>query len=119
MGQPLPSGACPVRSDEELMLKCPPRAPALGTGWIVFCAFCNCAGWVLSALHRLNATGYAIACMFGLAAIVICRKRIFPEGFRGLNLRKLRGRFRRLFPLGFLTLAALAILGGVLHGPRT
>src|SRR5882762_4205679 len=100
------------------MLKCPPRAPALVTGWIVFCAFCNCAGWVLSALHKLNAGGYAVVFSLGLAATALWRKRIFPEGFRGLNLRKLRGRFRRLFPLGFLALAALAILGGALHAPN-
>jgi hypothetical protein len=35
-----------------------------------------------------------------------------------MNVRKLRARFRRLFPLSFLVLAALAILGGLLHPPN-
>src|SRR5205807_1785258 len=33
------------------------------------------------------------------------------------NVRKQRGRFRRLFPLLFFTVAALAILGGCIHAP--
>ena len=35
----------------------------------------------------------------------------------GWNLRKQRRRFRRTFPLAFLILALLAILGGALHPP--
>jgi len=99
------------------MSKCPARAPAFLAAWIILCAFCSCTGWILSALHRLNAVGYAIAFGLGFAALITWRHRIFPEHFRPFSLARFRRRFRRLFPLGFLILAVLAILGGVLHAP--
>ena len=85
--------------------------------WILFGAFCNCAGWLLSALHWLNATGYVLAFVFGLGAVVAFRRRLLPAGLPRLNLPRLRRRFGRLFPLAFLTLAFLALLGGVLYPP--
>ena len=120
------------------MSKCPPRARVFVTGWIVLCAFCNCAGWVLSALHQLNVGGYAVAFLLGLAALVIWRKKLFPERTTperaGLGAKlasvpdqesgapkavaRCVRRFRRAFPLGFMILATLAILGGVLHAPN-
>ena len=83
--------------------------------WIWICAYLNCAGWVLSWLHQLNAGGYAVALALGLAGgLVWCRKTggpLCPE----LRWSKLRRRFRHAFPLAFLVLAALAFLGGALH----
>ena len=100
------------------MSKLPPKAPVFVAGWIVLCAFCNCAGWILSALHQLNAAGYAVGFALGMAAVAASWKKIFPAGFPWLNLPGQRRRFRRWFPLGFLVLALLAILGGVLHAPN-
>lgn len=85
--------------------------------WIVFSALCSCAGWVLSVLHQLNAAGYAVVFLLSLAAVWVLRRWLFPEGLRGWVLRKARRRFRRPFPLAFLILALLAILGGVIHAP--
>ena len=34
--------------------------PTLVLLWVWFCAYLNCAGWALSALHQLNARGYAV-----------------------------------------------------------
>ena len=87
------------------------------TAWIVFSALCSCAGWILSALHQLNAAGYAVVFLVSLAAVWMLRRRLFPEGLRGWVFRKARRRFRRPFPLAFLILALLAILGGVIHAP--
>ena len=44
------------------MTNIPSKAPWPVALWIVFCAFCSCTGWILSALHQLNAAGYALAC---------------------------------------------------------
>jgi hypothetical protein len=85
--------------------------------WVVFSAFCSCAGWGLSAFHQLNAAGYAVTFLLGLAVVWLLRKKVLPGGLRGWNLRKQRRRFRRAFPLAFLVLASLAILGGALDPP--
>jgi hypothetical protein len=140
----------------------PPKAPADAALWVVVCAFCSCAGWVLSALHWLNAFGYLVAFALAGFALWIARKvqprfgigmsptpsrrsevqgRVTeavktaeemdaggrhrakaPVLIRGLDfscwdLRKLQRRARRLFPLGFFALAALAFLGGLLYAP--
>src|SRR5262245_12508220 len=85
--------------------------------WILFCTFCNCVGWILSALHQLNAAGYSVA--FGLAGITLAvfRKQLWPAWMWQLNWKKRAKRFRRLLPATFLVLATMAILGGVLHAP--
>jgi hypothetical protein len=85
--------------------------------WIWFCAYLNCAGWALSAIHELNAAGYAVALLIWFSALCVWRKRtsaqILPRG----RWRKFRRRFRRPFPLAFLVVAALAFVGGALHPP--
>jgi hypothetical protein len=55
--------------------------------------------------------------LLGLGAVWVLRKRLFPGGLRGWNMRKECRRFRRAFPLAFLVLASLAILGGAIHAP--
>ena len=72
---------------------------------------------LLSALHQLNVRGYAAAFLLGLAVVWTLRERVLPENVWGWNLRKQRRRFRRAFPLGFLIVASLAILGGAIHPP--
>jgi hypothetical protein len=93
------------------------RGPTGVAAWILFSTLCSCAGWVLSALHQLNVAGYAVTLLAGLTAAWLLRKKWLPEGLRGWNPRKVRQRFRRTFPLAFLALAVLAILGGAIHAP--
>jgi len=87
------------------------------TLWVLLCALLSAAGWILSALHALNRTGYLV--VFALAAVavwILCRYNrisIFPE----ICISKSRRRFTRLLPAGFAVVAGLAILGGVLHPP--
>src|SRR5687768_1447407 len=80
--------------------------------WTLFVVFCQCAGWTLSALGALNATGYAIAFLLFILIGYLLTKRanITPVS----QLPKLTRRFKRPFPLAFLILATLAILGGIL-----
>lgn len=85
--------------------------------WIVLCAFLHCAGWLLSAVHQLNLTGYALLFALGGAAFFLWQRKQGASFFRQVNFRKQLRRFRRSFPLAFLILATLAILGGVIHAP--
>lgn len=90
--------------------------------WIWFCAYMNCAGWLLSAIRELNAAGYAVACMIWIATLFI-GKSFFPSAahspVRGVScFRKLLRRFKRPFPLAFLILSVMAFLGGALYAPN-
>lgn len=86
--------------------------------WICLCAFLNCLGWLLSAAHQLNRVGYLTAFLsaFVLWACVRIKqgKSVLPD----ITFRIRWHRWRRGFPLLFLILAVLAILGGVLHAPN-
>ena len=89
--------------------------PTLVLLWIWGCAYLNCAGWTLSALHQLNARGYAVALAVGVVALLLWRRQNSPQFFPEIRWRKYLRRFRKPFPLAFLILAALAFLGGALH----
>ena len=98
------------------MPKKPSKIPLPIAGWILLCAFLNCAGWILSAVHQLNVLGYTV--IFALAAAgIVWWGRKNPIAPRGGNVHRLRRRFRRGFPLAFLIVAVLAIFGGVIHPP--
>lgn len=84
--------------------------------WTLFVVFCQCAGWTLSALHSLNAVGYAISLIIFFAALAFWFAKSKP--FNHFNKRSLLTRFKRPFPLAFLILTALAILGGALYLPN-
>lgn len=85
--------------------------------WICVSTFLVSLGWLLSICHALNATGYGVS--FGVAAIavVIWKKRVSTSFFPPFKPAKLRKRFRRNLPMMFLALAALVLLGGLLHPP--
>ena len=86
--------------------------------WVWFCAYLNCAGWALSALHELNAGGYTVALAIAAGAFFIWKKKTSARIFPRAGLTKFGHRFRRPFPLAFLILATMAFLGGVLHAPN-
>lgn len=85
--------------------------------WIWLCAYLNCVGWTLSALQQLNKTGYAAAFAVGLVAVWIWKQQTGARLLPQIHFPKYRRRFRRIFPLAFLILAAMAFLGGALHAP--
>lgn len=88
------------------------------TLWIWICAYLNCAGWTLSALHQLNRGGYAVALTLGLGGALLLWRRLGVPARPNLRWRKWRWRFRRGFPLAFLLLTGLALLGGALYAPN-
>ena len=84
--------------------------------WIWLSAIATVTGWALSAAGQLNKTGYVVASVVAVIAIYLGRRTFgFPVGW--WNVKKLRGRFRRFLPLGFLFLALLIFLGSVLYAP--
>lgn len=86
--------------------------------WIFICAWLNCAGWLLSAFQVLNTTGYTIALAVGVLIAWNFRHHLgLTVAPLSLRPHKYTRRFKRLFPLTFLLLASLAILGGILHPP--
>ena len=94
-----------------------PRTPNAVLLWVWSCAYLNCAGWTLSALHQLNAGGYAVALAVGFGALLVWRKKSSAQVLPQIRWQKRVLRFRRPFPLAFLVLSAMAFLGGVLHAP--
>jgi len=85
--------------------------------WIWCCAYLNCAGWILSALHELNEVGYTVTLLVGFAALLGWRNKTSGHFLARRRWQKFCQRFRRPFPLAFLTLTALAFLGGVIYAP--
>ena len=94
------------------------RFPTAIALWIALCALLNCAGWILSALHALNRTGYFCVFVAAVAgAALFYEKGMFARFSAQCALRKFRQRFKRKFPLAFLILAVMAIAGGVIYAP--
>lgn len=91
--------------------------PTLVLLWVWFCAYLNCAGWTLSALHQLNARGYAVVLLLWLVAVFVWKQKKSAEIFPHACRQKFRRRFRKPFPLAFLILAIMAFLGGALYAP--
>ena len=86
--------------------------------WVWFCAYLNCAGWALSAIHQLNAGGYAGALAIWFVVLIIWRKKERGYILPCLRWRKICSRFRKPFPLAFAILAAMAFLGGTIYAPN-
>jgi hypothetical protein len=93
------------------------RKPVVFPIWIWLCAYLNCAGWMLSALHELNATGYSVALALGFVALLIWRRKISGNFFVQNHWQIFPRRFRRPLPFIFLIVAVMTFLGGVLYAP--
>src|SRR5579863_187757 len=77
----------------------------------------SAAGWLLSAVHQLNAFGY-LCVVVGFAVSFFWWQK--THGFSGINpskLLRMARRFRRPLPFGFLALAFVALIGGILYSP--
>jgi F0F1-type ATP synthase assembly protein I len=90
----------------------------LVTLWVCLCAYLNCAGWALSAIHQLNAGGYAAVLAVGLMALILWQRKTRAPIWPRIRWQRFRRRFRRLLPMIFLLVAALVFLGGALHPPN-
>src|SRR5262252_10075389 len=94
------------------------QTPGALTVWILFCAFCNATGWLLSLLHQLNAAFYGLALAIALASAWVLGNKFFSKAISRYSSKRAKQRFRRGLPLAFLVLGFLAILGGLIHPPN-
>jgi hypothetical protein len=89
--------------------------------WIWLCAYLNCAGWFLSAVHALNAVGYTLALAVWIATLFAGKKFFFLPALcpppRVSCFHKFVHRFKSPFPLAFLVLTVMAFLGGAFYAP--
>jgi len=85
--------------------------------WLLFSTWAVLSGWLLSAIGWLGGWGYIASFSAGLAAIAIASRR---GGFTLPAPRRCRfprRRWRRLFPLLYLLVFLMALLGGLLYAP--
>jgi len=80
---------------------------------VCLCAWLICTGWLLSAIHQLNAFGYAATLLPGLILALVWAK----SQFRPIHLGKFTRRFRQPLPGLFLLLSGLIFLGAALYPP--
>ena len=95
----------------------PPAALWLGH-WILFGAACNVAGWVLSAIHQLNAGGLLIAIPLAWCTMAWLIGIGRPPALSKHAITRWRKRIREPLPAAFLLLAALSLIGGFLYAPN-
>ena len=85
--------------------------------WVLLSALLVGSGWILSAVHELNPIGYAVVlATAALAWLFFGKNKHFVTGEKlGRAARKFQRRFKRLMPLGFLALAMMSLVGGLLY----
>jgi hypothetical protein len=85
--------------------------------WILLSTLLVGAGWILSAFHELNRTGYGIVFALAAAALFFCRRKIQWPARENVarSLHKFSRRFKRPAPVIFLVLALMSVVGGSLY----
>jgi hypothetical protein len=90
--------------------------------WLWLCAYLNCAGWFLSVIHELNAAGYVVVLVLGIAAFFLFKNFLLPPDSSGshsnFSWEKLSTRFKKPFPFAYLILSVMIVIGGVLYAPN-
>jgi hypothetical protein len=87
--------------------------------WILLSSLLVSAGWVLSALHQLNRSGYATVFVLATVAFFFWRQKTGwrPQKNPAQLFQKFRRRFKRPAPLIFFLLVSLTLLSGILYPP--
>ncbi len=92
------------------------------TIWLWLCAYLNCAGWFLSAIHELNAAAYGVVLAIGITALFLFKKNLFPPDsshlLQNFSFKKNSRRFKKPFPFAYLILSVMILIGGVLYAPN-
>ena len=90
--------------------------------WLWLCAYLNCAGWFLSAIHELNAAGYITVLVIGITTLFLFKKSLFPRDSsrwrQGLYFQKNFGRFKKPLPFAYLILSVMIFISGALYAPN-
>jgi hypothetical protein len=85
--------------------------------WILLSALLVGAGWVLSALHQLNRTGYLLVFVLAGMALLGWRRKFqrLQKGHFSRSARKSCRRLRRPAPCFFFILVAMSFLSGAIY----
>ena len=87
--------------------------------WILLSSSLILAGWFLSLSHQFSTKGYGL--WIGASALILawyCRQFRPSARTQIFSLARLRTRLRRFLPAAFLTLALLALIGGLIYEPN-
>lgn len=86
--------------------------------WVLFAASCNIAGWALSCGKGVSLLGFVVAVPSVWWLLAQLGGVSWP-GMRDLRfLHRWRLRWKQSLPLGFIILACLALIGGLIHAPN-
>jgi hypothetical protein len=87
--------------------------------WILLSSSLILTGWLLSISHQFTAQGYAL--WLGASALILAwywRQFRSSAQTQIFSLARLRTRLRKFLPAAFLSLALLALTGGLLYEPN-
>jgi hypothetical protein len=84
--------------------------------WILWSAWCAVSGWVLSAFGQLDRVGYAACIALFLIGVAI-KRRFWEIRTARPSFLVRRSTYARLLPAGWLVLALLALVGGLIYYP--
>jgi hypothetical protein len=87
--------------------------------WILLSALLCASGWILSAVHQLNRTGYGVVFALALLGVGYWWQTAKQSGRKGVARawHKSWHRFRKPAPLLFLTLAMMSLVAGAFYAP--
>ncbi len=94
------------------LIPSPNQAPVVWRVWLGVSAWTSIAGWGLSSLGALGASGYTIAAAMGLALGAFVWKDQW-----GKVRPRIRRPWRRTAPFLFAVLTGMAFIGGALYAP--
>lgn len=90
----------------------------IAASWIYWCAALNVLGWGLSACHCLNRAGYVVGLLVAAGGWLMLQRQFGNSHRAELRRTFAFRRWRRWLPAAYGSLAALALLGGLLHAPN-
>jgi hypothetical protein len=84
--------------------------------WILWSAWCQITGWLLSSFGHLDRAGYAVTTLFFVAGIVAAHRHCPKETPRPAWIFR-RSTYARALPKLWLGLTLLVFIGGLLYHP--
>jgi len=82
--------------------------------WILWSTWCSAAGWLLSAFGALDRTGYTVALVLFVGALLLTRGPWTFATARPLFLLR-RSTYRRVLPKLWLALVVMSLIGGLCY----
>ena len=87
--------------------------------WILLSSSLVLAGWFLSLSHQFSTKGYGLWIGASVLILTWYWRQFRPSARTQIfSLARLRTRLRRFLPAAFLTLALLALIGGLIYEPN-